>query len=445
MAVKILIVHNRYRSVAPSGEDNVVDTEAGALALAGHTVVRFERHSDDIGSWSLLRRASLPGRVIWSRKSQRELSEVLRSSRPDVVHIHNTFPLISPSVLQACAAERVPAVVTIHNYKLACARGEFFRDGQVCHDCAHGVGLPALAHGCYRDSRAATVPVVIGTATNRKAWQTLPSAYIFVSESQRHALSPVGLPRDRSFVKWNLVPRESPTARRPQNRVVYLGRLDEAKGIRVLVAAWDHLRAGGRAGALGLAIAGGGPLEPEIRAWSSDKPEVEFLGLLAPDACAEVLATARAAILPSAWEETFGLVVVEAFGSGVPVVAADHGALAELVTDGVTGAHFRPGDSDDLARVLGQVAADPEGWGRARPQGPIHLRGQVRSGLQPAAAAGGVPLRHRQSQKVRSPLPQCWLRIAVACGTVRAGRAVTGPIETWRRLPPRPYRRHGSR
>src|SRR5262245_34836497 len=134
--MKILIAHNRYRSTAPSGENRVVDQESAALTALGHTVEHFERHSDDIEDWTRLQQATLPARVVWNPATKRDLGAVLRRFRPDVVHIHNTFPLLSPSVLYACRDARVPVVVTLHNYKLLCASGDFFRAGQVCHDCA---------------------------------------------------------------------------------------------------------------------------------------------------------------------------------------------------------------------------------------------------------------------------------------------------------------------
>src|SRR5215470_9775788 len=136
--MKILIVHNRYRSTAPSGENRVVDQESEALTAAGHTVRHFERHSDDIEDWPALKKATLPTRVVWSRASRHDLARDLIRHPPDVVHIHNTFPLLSPSVLYACREAEVPVVVTLHNYKLLCASGDFFRRGEVCHNCAGG-------------------------------------------------------------------------------------------------------------------------------------------------------------------------------------------------------------------------------------------------------------------------------------------------------------------
>lgn len=357
--MKIAIVHSRYRSAAPSGENRVVDQEAAALAADGHEVVRFERHSDDIEGWSVARKATLPASVVWNGSAGRELKSLLRSQRPDVVHIHNTFPLLSASVLYACRDAGVPVVATIHNYKLACASGDFFRDGAVCHSCADGMPAAAVRHGCYRGSRAATLPVALAVVAHRRAWQSLVAAYICISAAQRDLLRGVGLPQERVFVRHNMIPPRSVRQQTRQPVVVYAGRLDAAKGLHVLMAGWDRYLQSGSSPGLGLVIAGSGPLEEAVASWARTRPSVHVAGQLDPGACADAMAAARAVILPSAWEETFGLAAVEAMALGVPPVAAGHGSFPELITDGVDGVLFRPGDPSSLASVFAVADTDP--------------------------------------------------------------------------------------
>jgi glycosyltransferase involved in cell wall biosynthesis len=358
--MRILLVHNRYRSSAPSGENRVVEQEAEALAAEGHDVMLFGRSSDEIEHWSLAKKASLPARTVWSGETYRDLRSTLREQRCHVVHIHNTFPLLSAAVLYACRDALVPVVATIHNYRLACANGSFFRSGAVCHDCTQGLRVRAVLHGCYRESRAATVPRVLDMGLHRRAWQSLVSAYVFISASQRDLLRDVDLAPDRVFVRYNLIPpRSRPmTARTPT--VVYAGRLDEAKGVRLLMAGWDrYLSTSGEPG-LNLVIAGGGPLGDEVATWASVRPSVEMTGTVSSDRCAQLISQARAVLLPSAWEETFGLVAVEAMAAGVPPIAAGHGSFAELVTPGVDGVLFRPGDPAALALAVADVERNPE-------------------------------------------------------------------------------------
>lgn len=358
--MRILVVHNRYRSTAPSGENRVVDQESEALVSLGHEVERFERHSDEIEEWSAARKATLPARVVWNPETRRDLKNVLRRFRPDVVHVHNTFPLVSPSILYACRDERVPVVVTLHNYKLLCASGDFFRDGEVCHDCAGGNPTAALVHRCYRGSVVATVPTVVAARVHRRAWRNQVAAYIFISESQRRLLAAMDFDPERVFVKPNLVPYDGAHGTPRDRQVAYVGRLDQAKGVPLLLRAWDRYRETADDDALRLVIAGGGPLDDEVRRWAADRPSVELAGHLPKQDCFDLIARSRAVLLPSQWEETFGLVVVEAMAAGVAPVAAAHGSFPELVTDGVDGALFQPGDPDDLAKVLLDVDGNPD-------------------------------------------------------------------------------------
>jgi len=358
--MRVVLVHNRYRSAVPSGENRVVDQEFAALTGLGHDVVRFERNSDEIEQWSGPKKAALPARVIWSREARRGLAATLREHRPAVVHVHNTFPLISPAVLYTCRDAGIPVVATIHNYKLACASGNFFRNGAVCHDCAQSLPVHAVLRGCYRGSRVASAPVAIATSVHRQAWRSLVSAYVFISASQRDLLGGLGLAKDRTFVRHNLIPRRMERQVDREPTVVYAGRLDEAKGLRVLMAGWDSYRSRSHAPGLRLVIAGTGPLEAEVAAWASARPSVQMVGQVDSDGCSDLMSRARAVIVPSSWEETFGLVVVEAMAVGVPPIASDHGSFVELITPGVDGALFRPGDSAALALVIADVDVHPE-------------------------------------------------------------------------------------
>jgi len=358
--MRILLVHNRYRSAMPSGENRVVEQEGEALAAAGHEVRRFTRDSDEISQWSLLKKASLPARTIWNWESFADLKAVLREYQPEVVHVHNTFPLLSSAVLHACRDAGVPIVATLHNYGLACANRAFFRDGAVCHDCANRLPVSSVVHGCFRESRAATVPVAISMTAHRRAWRSLVSAYILISGSQRDLLDGVGLPKDRVFVRYNLITRRDRVQTAPEPMVVYAGRLDEIKGVRLLMAGWDRYREQAGEPGLRLAIAGAGTLDAEVKAWASTRPSVLLTGPLSSADCASLISRARAVLLPSAWEETFGLVAIEAMAAGVPPIASGHGSFPELITPGVDGALFDPGDPAALGRAIADAERNPE-------------------------------------------------------------------------------------
>lgn len=355
--MRILVVHNRYRSHIPSGEDRVVDRERRALVEAGHEVGRFEVRSDDIAGMPLLRKALVPAGLVWSRRAAAGLDRAISAVGPDVVHVHNTFPLLSASVLRQCLTRGVPSVVTIHNYRLVCPGGGLYRTAVPCRDCVgRRVAVPGVVHGCYRTSPAATLPIAVAGTATRRIWRTAPSAYVFLSEALRRELAPLGLPPERCFVKGNFV--EPAPARGPGEPVVaYLGRLTEEKGLRVLMRGWDRYvdGANGHGAGLRLAVAGAGPLEAEVRSWASSRQSVDVLGLLDREACADLVRRARAVVAPSEWPEPFGLVVAEAMAAGAVTIATDHGAFADMVTHGRDGYRYPPGDPDALARILRAV------------------------------------------------------------------------------------------
>ncbi|MFJ4770904.1 glycosyltransferase [Streptomyces uncialis] len=355
----VLVVHNRYSSAQPSGENNVVDQETELLRAAGHRVELFERRSDDIAARSLPGKAAIPLLVPWNPAVRTELATRLRSERPDVVHIHNVFPLLSPAVLAACADAGVPAVATLHNYTQVCPPGTLQRDGRPCTECVGSTPLPAVRHGCYRNSRLATVPLAVSLVVNRRRWWSGVERFFCISAAQRDVLVRSGMPSERLAVKHNFVPDPDDRRSGTGEHLLFLGRLAESKGVRLLMAAWDELAAAGGVG-VPLVIAGAGPLEREVTAWAAGRDDVRFVGLYDPAQCRRAIARSVAVVAPSTWLEAFGLVVVEAMAAGVPVVAAGHGAFVELVEDGVTGLLHQPNEPASLASRLRRITAEPD-------------------------------------------------------------------------------------
>ncbi|MGW8634066.1 glycosyltransferase [Streptomyces sp. NPDC055793] len=353
----VLVAHNRYASAQPSGENKVVDQEVALLRGAGHRVELFERRSDEIAARSLPGKVAVPLLVPWNPAVRAQLTARLRAERPDVVHIHNVFPLLSPAVLAACADAGVPAVATLHNYTQVCPPGTLQRDGRPCTECVGSGPLPAVRHGCYRNSRLATVPLAVSMSVNRRRWWSGVERFFCISAAQRDVLVGAGMPAERLSVKHNFVPDPGVRRAGPGEHLLFLGRLAEAKGVRLLMAAWDEIAAGGGVG-LPLVIAGAGPLEREVAAWAAGRDDVRYVGLYDPAQCREAVARSVAVVAPSTWLEAFGLVVVEAMAAGVPAVAAGHGAFVELVEDGVSGLLHRPGEPASLASCLRRITAE---------------------------------------------------------------------------------------
>ncbi|MEU9419930.1 glycosyltransferase [Streptomyces sp. NPDC048272] len=392
----VLVVHNRYASAQPSGENKVVDQEVELLREAGHRVEVFERRSDDIAARSLVSKAALPFLVPWNPAVRAELAARLRGERPDVVHVHNVFPLLSPAVLAACADAGVPAVATLHNYTQVCPPGTLQRAGRPCTECVGAAPLPAVRHGCYRNSRPATVPLAVSLSVNRRRWWSGVERFFCISGAQRDVLVRAGMPADRLVVKHNFVPEPGTVRTGDGEHLLHLGRLAEAKGVRLLMAAWDELAAGGGVG-VPLVIAGTGPLEREVTAWAAGRDDVRYVGLYDQAQCRQAIARSVAVVAPSTWLEAFGLVVVEAMAAGVPAVAAGHGAFVELVEDGVSGLLHRPGEPASLADCMRRITADAD---RNRAMGRAARR-RYEEGFSPAVGLERLVEGYRTAIAVR--------------------------------------------
>ncbi len=339
---RVLVVHNRYRD--PGGEDIVFGAELGVLREHGHEVLEYERDNSEVSSPGL-RDAAV---AVWSSRARRELAELIRSFRPEIVHFHNIFFRISPSAYEACAEAGVPVVQTLHQYRLICPAGTQFRDGRRCTDCAgRGVAWPGVLHACYRDSRAQTalVAAVLAVHGLRRTWRRRVHAFIALSSALRGAYVEAGFPPERVHVKPNFLPTDAkPRVGIGGEYALFVGRLTDDKGILTLLEAWRHLSD------IPLRLVGEGPLRGQVAAALSEGG-LGHVGLTEWLSRAEVLELMRGArfvVVPSEWSEPFGLAVVEAFASGVPVIVSRAGALPGLVEEGRAGLVFEPGSAEEL-------------------------------------------------------------------------------------------------
>lgn len=355
--MRILVVHNRYRSDMPSGENRVVDLESALLQDAGHEVVSYERASDDIAGFNLGQRALLPIRVAWSPAERRSLRAAIAEARPDVVHLHNTFPLMSPSVVAACKDAGVPTVMTLHNFRLACANGLLLRSGIPCRACVGRSPLPAIQHGCYRDSRLATAPVAVSIGLQRVLGTVRRHVDLFIAPSRFLAETIVGagIPEDKMLVKPHFIPR--PRVRRSGSGedFVFIGRLAPEKGVDVLLDAWS---AGGWRRSL--IFAGDGPMRTVVERAARTDASIRYLGYLGPDDCAALRARARALVMPSRFYETFALSAVEALAASVPAIASSHGALLDIDGENAGCVHVRPGSPESLEHAMRRLDDDDD-------------------------------------------------------------------------------------
>ena len=299
----------------------------------------------------------LAARTIWSQPAFLQLRQLFRTHRPDIVHFHNTLPLISPAGYYAARSRRSPVVQTLHNFRLGCANALLFRNGMVCESClGRSVPWPSILHACYRNSRPASAAVSAMLALHRAlgTWRKAVDVYIALSEYSRGKLAEAGLPAERILVKPNFAQPDPGMGNGRGGYAVFVGRLSKEKGLDTMLSAWSRL-----GHLLPLKIVGDGPLSTEVRAAAGNNASIELLGKLSLAAVYDLIGEAAVLILPSRCYENFPRVIVEAFAKGTPVIASKLGAMAEIVQDGRNGLHFIPGDADDLAEKVKKVMSEP--------------------------------------------------------------------------------------
>jgi glycosyltransferase involved in cell wall biosynthesis len=358
--MNILMVHNRYRF--RGGEDVSIEAETAMLRRNGHNVVSFTRDNRDIPDLDALGwgrvgpSLRLGAQAVWSRSVHREVKALLRQRSFDVVHVQNSFPQISPSVLYAARSAGVAVVQSLRNYRLVCATGTFYRDHAVCELCmGRAVGTPAMRHACYQDDRIATGAVVTLQSIHRMAgsWDRSVSVYIALSRFAAGKHIEGGVPADRIVVKPNFVADDPGPGSGDRSGFLYVGRLSDEKGIDTMIKAWESISAP-------LTIIGDGPLADWVEQRAAQNPWIEYLGHRSNAAAVEALGSARAALVPSQWYEPFGRGVIEAYARATPVIAARIGALGELVDEGRTGILFEPGSAADLVRAVERILGDSD-------------------------------------------------------------------------------------
>lgn len=402
----IMVVHARYQQRA--GEDAEVDAEIDNLRSHGHDVIRFIVDNRSIQPAGVGAKARVAVETVWSRRAARQLEATAREARPAVAHVHNTFPLLSPAIYRPLDQSGAAIVQSIHNYRAVCASANLFRDGHDCTDCVgRRFAWPAIVHGCYRDSPAQSAVVAASQAASRVsgAWERSVDRFIAPSRAVADALAGRAVPADRIAIKPNFLagsPSVGPAGDRP-DAYLFAGRLAPEKGVLTIAAAWAAL---GDSAAVGR-IAGSGPLDGEVADAAAADRRLVPLGALDRPAMSDELGRARAVIFPSVWREPFGLVVIEAFASGTPVIAARIGAPADLVEDGVTGLLFDPGDAADLA--------DRIRWASAHPAEMAAMGGRARDAYEQRYSA---EVNYRQLAQV--------YRDAIAHRRARGGETVAG-------------------
>ncbi len=350
--MRVLTVHNYYQQ--PGGEEQIFATESALLEAHGHEVFRYTLNNDEIATTNPL---ILAKKTLWNGQVYRDLRSLIRKTKPQVAHFHNTFPLISPSAYYAAKDEGVAVVQTLHNYRLLCPNALFFREGRVCEDCLGKVPIPAIIHSCYRGSRSASAMTAATTTFHSLigTWTKAVDVFIVYSQFSVDKFVQGGIPREKIAFKTNFLHPAPQVDQGEGGYGLFVGRLSVEKGLGIMLDAWRKLDK-----KIPLKILGDGPMSGLVTEAAKEMPEIEWLGRRPFEEVYDIVGKAAFLIFPSEWYETFGRVAIEAFAKGTPVVASNIGAIAELIEHGYNGLLFRPSDSNDLADKIKWLLDHPQ-------------------------------------------------------------------------------------
>ena len=348
---KILQVHNYYQ--LPGGEDTVVANEKRLLEENGHQVIQYTRHNSELNNLNVLQKVLLPFSTVFNLRTYREVKRIIREEEIDVVHVHNTLNMISPSVYYAALACKVPVVQTIHNFRMLCPGATFYRDGHICEDClSKGMGC-AIRYSCYRGNRLQTLGIVVNSLFHQ--WTGIYSKihYVCLTEFNREKLLTLNNDRkkqiidpSRVYIKPNFS-FSTPAPRETQgNHYLFVGRMERIKGIELLFEAFSKLPE------VELHIAGSGREKYESYMTANNIQNIKMLGFLDRAQLEYEYRTAKALIITAQTYEGFPVTIVEAYAHGVPVITCNIGNSANLVKEGVTGLHFQYDCADSLVKAV---------------------------------------------------------------------------------------------
>jgi glycosyltransferase involved in cell wall biosynthesis len=344
--MKVLVIHNLYR--ISGGEDLSTEAEITLLKCNGVEVDTYYVDNSDIDTKKKL---SLAVNSIWSRHYYKEILKKIEKGKYDIVHVHNYFPLLSPSILHACKKAKTKVVMSVHNYRLICPNAQMYVNGNICKECVGKVvPVQAILKKCYRKSAIISSAVVGMLAFHNflDTWKNKVDGYICVSQFVKSQLVLGGFADEKLYVKYNFVTTDIEPNFDSGQYYIYAGRLSEEKGIDILLKCFKNSNRE-------LIIVGNGPLKETVEKYAKENPNIVYLGKRPLNEIYTLMAKAKALIFPSKWLEPFGRTIVEAFAHGTPVIASAMGGITELITDSYNGFLFNPNDQEGLTRAIAQL------------------------------------------------------------------------------------------
>ncbi len=356
--MRILQVHNKYRP-GWGGEETVVALEAELLRSHGHEVEQLFAWTKELDGASAIRLFSAGFGTVWSFRGYSMMKKAIARFSPDIVHVHNTFPLLSPSVFWAADRAGVPAVQTLHNYRLTCANTLLLREDQPCQDCVGHFPWSGLRHRCFGSSLPRTAAVAGMNIVHRwlGTYQTKVHAFIALTPFSKEILTRAGLPSERIHLKPNFSPATVKLTSPRLRQFVFAGSIARFKGVHLLLEAWRHRASSGHQ----LLMVGDGPDRAELERGFAAHENIKWCGHSPREKVLDIIAASRWLVQPSLAYENFPMSVLEGLAAGTPVIVPNHGAFAAIVSQGVEGLLFSAGDSGSLSSVLQTALEANEG------------------------------------------------------------------------------------
>lgn len=359
--MKILVVHNFHRTGSASGDDQVFKSETEMLEQYGHKVIKYTVKNDEFDNQGAIGKIISAFSMLWSFKNYRAVKKIIATEKPDIMHIHTFFPLLSPSVLYAAKKSDLKVVATLHDTRFVCPCATSLRGTVLCNKCGDGRYFRMVKYGCFKGSRLQSVFVAFIFTIHRllKTFYKQIDKYICLNENQIKLLVDIGFDKNKIVKKYNFVPDSEQQLNSkndrdlPERYVTFYGRIGEEKGIRVLMKIWDRITD------IPLVVMGGGPLEEEFRVWAENKENVHYLGYTPHDKCLSIVKNSEFVVFPSIWYEGCSMVQIEAQSLGKALIATDLGFSVEAIENGYNGYKVALNDVDGFVNIIKELWQNP--------------------------------------------------------------------------------------
>lgn len=359
--MKILVIHNFHRKGSASGDDQVFKSETALLEKHGNQVVKYTVSNDEFDNTGVGGKLMATFGMLWSFKNYKAVQKLIKEEKPDIVHIHTFFPLLSPSILYAAKRSGMKVVATLHDTRFVCPCSTSLRGTELCNECGDGKYFRMCKYGCFKNSKLQSF-IVAGIFTYhrfRKSFYKQIDRYICLNENQIRLLAQIGFDKNKITKKYNFVPDAEANLNAmkieglPERYVVFYGRIGEEKGIKILMEIWNDLPD------IPLVVMGGGPLENEFKIWANKHDNVRFLGYTQHDRCLSIVKGGEFVVFPSIWYEGCSMVEIETESLGKGLIATDLGFSTEAIKNGVNGYKVKLGDVEAFRRCILELWNEP--------------------------------------------------------------------------------------